>query len=110
MCLQANLAATARCFLANETTSQTVGLPMDTGLPPALTINAGISRGRVEGPPGPLARVGAVYFDDLLAMTTDGPRSLTDGASTTMVASGGSQLAVPVKLNGSAFKVIDKGA
>jgi hypothetical protein len=109
LCLQTNAAGTALYFLANETTSQTVNLPMDTGFPPAVTVNAGISRGRVNGPPNPLARFGVVYFDEILAWTTSGTRLLTNGAPTTMIDSSGSTLATPQRLNDFAFKVIYDG-
>jgi hypothetical protein len=80
---------------------------IDTGFPPAVTINAGISRGsQFNGPFDPLARFGVVYFDEVLAFTTNGTRLLTDGVPTTMVDSNGSTLASPQKLNDFAFKVI----
>jgi hypothetical protein len=106
LCLDTNPAGTARYFLANETTSQSVNLQIDTGFPTAVTVNAGISRGQVSGPPGPLARFGVVYFDEILAFTTNGTRSLTDGVPTTMVDSSGAVLAKPLRLNDNAFKVI----
>jgi Peptidase A4 family len=110
LCLQTNATGTANYFLANETTTQTVNLQIDTGFPPAVTVNAGISRGRSGGPPGPLARFGAVYFDELLAWTTnDGTRLVTDGVATTMTASDGSTLARSVTLNDNAFKVVYEG-
>ena len=82
---------------------------IDTGFPPAVSINAGISRGQVGGPPGPLARFGVVYFDELLAFTTNGTRFLTDGVPTTMVDSNGSTLARPLRLNNNTFKAIYEG-
>jgi hypothetical protein len=109
LCLQTNAAGTAFYGLVNETTSQTVNLIMDTGFPPAVTINAGISRGSPNGPPGPLARFGVVYFDEVLAFTPNGTRLLTDGVPTTMTDSNGSTLAIPQKLNDFAFKVIRRG-
>jgi hypothetical protein len=110
LCLQTNDAGTAFYGLANETTSQTVNLSMDTGFPPAVAINAGISRGsQFNGPPDPLARFGLVYFDEVLAFTPNGTRLLTDGVPTTMVDSNGSTLAIPQKLNDFAFKVIYRG-
>jgi hypothetical protein len=83
-----------------------VNFTIETGFPPAVTINAGISRGRVGGPPGPLARFGVVYFDEILGWTTNGTRLLTDGVPTTMVDSNGSTLAKPQRLNDFAFKAI----
>jgi hypothetical protein len=108
LCLQTNPAGTANYFLANETTSQTVNLQIDTGFPPAVTVNAGISRSLVNGPnASPLARFGVVYFDELLAWTTnDGTRLLTNGVPTTMTDFNGSTLARPLRLNDNAFKVI----
>lgn len=103
LCLQTNTAGTAFYGLVNETTSQTMNFTIDTGFPPAVKINAGISRGsQLE----PLAQFGVVYFDELLAFTPSGTRLLTDGVPTTMIDSGGSTLATPQKLNDFAFKVI----
>ena len=107
LCLQTNSAGTAFYGLANETTSQTVNLTIDTGFPPAVTINAGISRGsQFNGPFDPLARFGVVYFDELLAFTPNGNRLLTDGLPTTMTDSNGSTLAIPQRISDFAFKVI----
>src|SRR5664279_589526 len=44
LCLETNPAGTAAYFLANETTQQTINFAVDTGFPPAVTINAGVSR------------------------------------------------------------------
>ena len=65
LCLQTNAAATGSYFLTNETTAQRVNLSIDTGFPPAVTTNAGISRGRADSPRNPLAGFGTVYFDEL---------------------------------------------
>jgi hypothetical protein len=105
LCLQTNPAGTASYFLANQTTAQTVNLSIDTGFPPAVTINAGISRGVLGNPNNPLAGFGTVYFDELSAFTTSGTRQLTDGAATTMV-DGGTTLARPFRLNDFAFKIV----
>ncbi len=76
LCLQTNPAGTAFYGLANETTSQRVNFTIDTGFPPAVTINAGISRGsQFSGPFDPLALFGVVYFDELVAFTPNGNRS-----------------------------------
>ena len=73
LCLQTNSAGTAFFGVANETTTQTVNFTIDTGFPPAVTINAGISRGsQPNGLPDPLARFGVVYFDEIVAYTTNG--------------------------------------
>jgi hypothetical protein len=99
-------------FLANETTLQSANFQIVTGFPPAVSINAGISR-TFDNPNKPLARFGAVYFDDILAVTTDGTPSLTDdGVATTMISfpdPPGTTLARPVKLNQSAFKIVYEG-
>lgn len=110
LCLQTNADGTAFYGLVNETTTQTVNFTINTGFPPAVAINAGISRGSVfNGPPDPLARFGVVYFDELVAFTANGTRLLTDGVPTSMVDSSGSTLAIPQKLNDFAFKVIYRG-
>src|SRR5690348_1595273 len=90
LCLQTNPAGTAFYGLANETTSQTVSFTIDTGFPPAVTINAGVTRdSQLNRPPDPLARFGVVYFDELVAFTPNGNRSLLDGIPTTMTDSNG---------------------
>jgi hypothetical protein len=104
LCLQTNAAGTASYFLANQTTKQTVNLTMDTGFPPAVTIDAGISRGVTDNPNNPLAGFGTVYFDELSAFTTSGARQLTDGVATTMV-DGGTTLARPLRLTDYAFRI-----
>jgi hypothetical protein len=109
LCLQTNSAGTAAYFLANETTAQTVNVAIDTGFPPAVTINAGISRGRVGSPRNPLAGFGTVYFDELVAFTTNGTRLLTNGTATTMVDTNGATLAQPFRLNDNAFKIVHRG-
>jgi len=50
-----------------------------------------------------------VYFDELEAFTTSGTRDLTTGIATTMADLNGTTLARPVRLNDTAFKVIDTG-
>jgi Peptidase A4 family len=104
LCLNPNPPGTAAYFLANERTSQTVNFAMDTGFPPGRIINAGISRGYPF--PNPLAGFGVVYFDEIVAFTTEGTRLLTDGLATRMVDTpGGSTLATPVRLYENAFRV-----
>jgi len=113
LCLEANPQGTAAYFLANETTRQTMNFVVDTGFPPAVTVDAGISRsGNPDQPPdfNPLARFGAVYFDEISVFTTSGPRLLTSGDAVTMVNQNGATLATPVKLNDYAFKVVDAAA
>jgi len=110
LCLQTNSAGTAFYGLVNETTGQIVNFTIDTGFPPAVAINGGISRGsQFNGPPDPLARFGVVYFDEVVAYSTNGTRLLTDGEPTTMVDSNGSTLAIPQRLNDFAFKVTYRG-
>jgi hypothetical protein len=114
LCLEANPAGTAFFGLANETTSQTMNFTIDTGFPPAVAINAGISRGSpadLPFPPfDPLTRFGVVYFDEITAFAINGSPLLTDGVPTTMVDSNGSVLARPVKLNDFAFKAVFESA
>jgi hypothetical protein len=105
LCLQTNPAGTASYFLANETTAQTVNLTIDTGFPPAVTIDAGISRGRAGNPNNPLAGFGTVYFDELSAFSTSGTRVLTNGTATTMV-DNGTTLARPFRISDFAFKIV----
>jgi hypothetical protein len=110
LCLQTDSAGTAAYFLTNETTSQTVNFTIETGFPPAVAINAGITRdSQFNGPPDPLARFGVVYFDELSAFATSGQPRLTDGVATTMVDSAGSTLAVPQRLTDFTFKVVYRG-
>lgn len=107
LCLQTNQAGTAAYFLANETTSQTINFSVDTGFPPAVTINAGVTRSwPLNQPFPPLASFGVVYFDEISAYTTSGPRSLTSGEAITMVDQNGRTLARPVRLTDYAFKTV----
>jgi hypothetical protein len=108
LCLQTNAAGTGTYYVANDTTSRTVNVTLDTGFPPAVRINAGVSRDLSTGP-SPLARFGRVYFDELEAFSTSGTRDLVDGTATTMTDLNGTTLARPVRLNDTAFKVIDLG-
>jgi hypothetical protein len=110
LCLEANPQGTATYFLANETTGQTMNLFLEeTGLPPAVTVNAGVTRsGASDQPPdfNSLARFGAVYFDEISVYSSTGPRLLTSGQATTMVNESGATLATPVILNEYAFKTV----
>jgi hypothetical protein len=108
LCLDTNPAGTAHYFLANETTLQTINFKVDTGFPPAVTINAGVTRDILPNlpPQQPLARFGVVYFDEISAYTTSGFRSLTSGDAITMVDHDGSTLARPVRLTDFAFKTV----
>ncbi len=109
MCLDTKPPGRATYVLANETRSQTVNFSFDTGFPPAVTVEAGISRGALNNPFNPLAQFGVVYFDEISAYTTDGPRSLTGGQAVTLVDRNGTTLARPVRLNDSAFKTVHTG-
>jgi hypothetical protein len=106
LCLRSDGSGTAHYFLANETTAQTMFIQIETVFPAAARINAGVSRGRFDGPPDPLTRFGAVYFDEVLAFSTSGTGLITDGTPTTMVDSSGTVLAKPQRLNDHAFKAV----
>lgn len=109
LCLDTKPPGRAHYFLTNETTLQTINFTLDTGFPPAVTINAGVSRsGSPNVPPfhHPLARFGVVYFDEISAFTTSGTPSLTDGDAITMVDQSGRILAKPVRINDFAFKTV----
>ncbi|HEY7387320.1 MAG TPA: G1 family glutamic endopeptidase [Bryobacteraceae bacterium] len=107
LCLQTNPAGTASYFLTNETTAQTINFSVDTGFPPAVTINAGVTRTwPLNQPFPPLASFGVVYFDEISAYTTSGPLSLTSGDAITMVDQNGKTLARPVRLSDFAFKTV----
>jgi hypothetical protein len=111
LCLETNQAGTAAYFLANETTSQTINFSVDTGFPPAVTINAGVTRSWPPDQPFlPLASFGIVYFDEITAYTTSGPRSLTSGDAITMVDQNARALARPVRLTDFAFKIMFAGS
>jgi len=103
MCLDNKPPATARFFIANETTSQTTNFQFDSGFPPAVTVNAGVTRGGFNFPVHPLARFGIVYFDEISAYTTNGFRSLTSGQAITMV-EGNKTLARPDRISDFTFK------
>ena len=109
MCLDTNPPGRANYVLANETRSQTVNFSFDTGFPPAVTVNAGISRGDINNPLNPLAQFGVVYFDEISAYTTAGFRSLTNGEAVTMMDRNGATLARPIRLNDFTFKTVHAG-
>jgi hypothetical protein len=107
LCLQTNQLGTASYFLANETTSQTISFTVNTGFPPAVTINAGVTRSWPSNEPfPPLASFGIVYFDEINVYTTSGHWPLTSGDAITMVGQNGNTLATPVMLTNSAFKTV----
>jgi hypothetical protein len=109
ICLDTQPPGRATYVLANETRSQTVNFSFDTGFPPAVTVDAGVSRGALNNPFNPLAQFGVVYFDEISAYTTNGPTSLTSGQAVTMVDRDGATLATPFRLNDSAFKTVRSG-
>ena len=104
LCLDTK-SGTAHCFLANETRAQTMNFTA-AGFPPAVTINAGVTRDIINQPNPALARFGVVYFDEISAYTTTGSRSLTSGDAATMVDHNGTTLAKPVRLTDDAFKAV----
>ena len=107
LCLQTNQAGTASYFLTNETTAQTINFTVPTGFPPAVAVNAGVTRSwPLNQPFPPLARFGVVYFDEISAYTTNGHQSLTSGQAITMVDQNNRTLAEPVKLTDYAFKTL----
>jgi hypothetical protein len=110
LCLDTKPPGTAHYLLANETRSQTMNFEVDTGFPPAVTIDAGVTRGDLSQPVHPLANFGVVYFDEISAYSTSGSRSLTSGDAITMVDANGSTLAKPVRLNDFAFKAVHAAA
>lgn len=105
MCLDTSPPTRANVVLANETSQKTESFSFDAGLPPAVVINAGVSRGSAK-PRNPLALFGAVYFDEISAYTTAGHRSLTGGEVTTMVDDDGSTLARAFRITDYTFKVV----
>ena len=108
LCLNAQPPGTGAYFFVNETSGQTMSFPVTTELPPATFILAGVSRaGNFQQVPLPaLAQFGVVYFDEISAYTTTGPRSLTSGDAVTMTDQNGNALARPEILNDWAFKVV----
>jgi hypothetical protein len=110
ICLDTAPPGRANYVLANETTAQTMNFSFDTGFPPAVTVDAGVTRDDINLPFRPLGRFGAVYFDEISAYSTSGHQSLTAGSAITMVDRNGGTLATPVRLTDYAFKVLYVGA
>lgn len=105
MCLDTAPPGRASYFLANETRGQTVNFSVDTGFPPAVTIDAGVSR--IFSPQEQsLAQFGIVYFDEISAFSTAGTVSLTSGTAITMTETNGTTLARPSRLSDFAFKAV----
>lgn len=109
LCLDTGLKGRANLTLANETSSQTANASFDSFFPPAVVVNAGVSRGYASAPQNPLAPFGIVFFDEISAYSTGGFRSLTDGEAVTM-ADGGRTLARPQRINEFTFRVAHAGS
>ncbi len=106
LCLDTTPPGRAHYFLANETTSQTMNFTVDTGFPPAVTVDMGVTREDLNQPAHPLASFGAVYFDEISAYTTAGSRALATGEAITMVDEHGRTLARPFLLGDFACKTV----
>ncbi|WP_137119653.1 G1 family glutamic endopeptidase [Segeticoccus rhizosphaerae] len=106
LCLDTKPPGTAHYFLANETTAQTMNFTVDTGYPPAVTVDMGVTRDDLNQPAHPLAGFGVVYFDEISIYTTGGGRLLPSGQAITMVDERGRTLARPYLLNDFACKVV----
>jgi hypothetical protein len=106
LCLNTDAAGTAAYFLTNETTAQIMSFSVATGFPPAVTVNAGISRDGVIRPGQSIARFGTVYFDEISAYNSTGRHSLLAGQAITMTDTNGTVLAQPYELTDAAFKVV----
>lgn len=113
MCVNLQDSAPSRVFVgvANETRGRTVNLSGETTVPPPTTIDAGITLDLVQNNPtaNRLPRFGVVYFDEIAAYTTAGPRSLTaDGTRVTMTGIDGTTLASAYPLGDHAFKTVHR--
>ncbi|WP_028049013.1 G1 family glutamic endopeptidase [Cellulomonas sp. URHD0024] len=104
LCLDTSPPGRANIVLANETRGQTVNFSFDSGFPPAVTINAGVSRSALNVPFNPLAQFGIVYFDEISAYSTGGFRSLTSGNAVAMVDRNGKVIARPQRLTDFTFR------
>jgi hypothetical protein len=106
LCLDTSPPGTAHYFVTNENRAQTMNFTVDTGFPPAVTVNAGVTRSGDPVPNPALANFGVVYFDEITAYTTSGPLSLTAGTAITMTNLSGTTLATPSRLTDYTFKTI----
>jgi hypothetical protein len=110
MCVntQASGGSTVFIGVVNETRGQTVNLSTATVNPPAVSIDAGVTLDLVQNNPtlNTLPRFGVVYFDEISAYTTAGPRSLTAGIPVTLTDLHGTTIASPHRLNDYAFKTV----
>jgi Peptidase A4 family len=96
------------CGVANETRGQTVNLSTNTINLPTLSVDAGVTLDLIDNNPtlNKLPRFGVVYFDEITAYTSAGPRSLTAGSPVTMTDLHGTTIASPVRLTEYAFKTV----
>jgi hypothetical protein len=110
MCVNTQSSGGSAVFIgvANETRGQTVNLSTKTVNPAAVSIDAGVALDLVENNPtlNKLPRFGVVYFDEISAYTTAGPRSLTAGTPVTLTDLNGTTIASPYRLNDYAFKTV----
>jgi Peptidase A4 family len=106
LCLDTKPPGTAHYFVANETRAQTMNFTVDTGFPPAVTVDAGVTRSGSPVPNPALPNFGVVYFDEISAYNTGGNVALTAGDAITMVNNSGSTLAQPSRLTDYTFKTI----
>ena len=110
ICVNTQSAGGPKVFIAvaNETRGQTVNLSTNAPNLPATSVDAGVTLDLVQNNPtvNRLARFGVVYFDEISAYTTAGPRTLAVGMPTTMTDFSGHVLARPHMLNDFAFKTV----
>jgi Peptidase A4 family len=106
LCLNTNSEGTAAYFFTNETTAQTMSFSVDTGFPPAVTVDAGVTRDDVIRSGQSLARFGSVYFDSISAWDSSGHQSLLSGQVINMTDTTGAVLANAYELTDYAFKVV----
>lgn len=94
--------------VANETRGQTINFSAATVNLPAVSIDSGVTLDLVQNNPtlNALPRFGVVYFDEISAYTTAGPRSLTAGTPVTMTDLHGTTIASPYRLTDYAFKTV----
>jgi hypothetical protein len=110
MCVNTQSSGGPKVFIgvANETRGQTVNLSTTAPNLPALSVDAGVTLDLVQNNPtlNKLARFGVVYFDEISAYTTHGPRTLAVGTGTTMTDLSGKAMAHAYRLNDFAFKTV----
>jgi Peptidase A4 family len=110
MCVNTQAAGGSTVFIgvANETRGQTINLSAPTVNLPAASIDAGVTLDLVQNNPtlNALPRFGVVYFDEIAAYTTAGPRSLTAGNPVSMTDLHGTTIASPYRLTDYTFKTV----